>query len=312
MKSAKSLKGSLILLIAAAIWGFAFVAQDVAAEIIEPFTLNGVRFLIGSAALMPVIFVMSKKTGRPVLEKTKEDRKVLIKAGVLCGVFLCIAANIQQFGIAIYPPEAASSGRSGFITALYVVLVPITGVFLKKKIGLNVWISVALATVGMYLLCFANGISGIYLGDIIVFCCAIGFTFQIMCIDKYGSMVDGVKLSCIEFFISGVLSLVLMFIFEDSEISAILSAWKQLIFLGVFSSGVAYTFQIIGQQILENPTIASIIMSLESVFAAIGGVLLLSQTMAPREVVGCVIMFGAIVLSQLPAKSKAGNTSTNS
>lgn len=312
MKSAKSLKGSLILLIAAAIWGFAFVAQDVAAEIIEPFTLNGVRFLIGTVALMPVILVMSKKTGRPILEKTKEYRKVLVKAGVLCGVFLCIAANIQQFGIAIYPPEAASSGRSGFITALYVVLVPITGIFLKKKIGLNVWISVALATVGMYLLCFANGISGIYLGDVIVLCCAIGFTFQILCIDKYGGMVDGVKLSCIEFFISGVLSLVLMFIFETPEISAILSAWKQLIFLGVFSSGVAYTFQIIGQQTLENPTIASIIMSLESVFAAIGGVLLLNQTMAPREVAGCVIMFGAIVLSQLPAKSKAANTPTNS
>lgn len=305
MKSAKNLKGSIILLIAAMIWGFAFVAQDVAAEIIEPFTLNGVRFIIGSVALLPVILVMSKKTGRPLLEKTKEDRKVLIKAGVLCGVFLCIAANIQQFGIAIYPPEAASSGRSGFITALYVVLVPIFGIFLKKKIGLNVWVSVALATVGMYLLCFAEGISGIYLGDIIVLCCAFGFTLQIMCIDKYGSLVDGVKLSCIEFFISGVLSLVLMFIFETPEIAGILSAWKQLIFLGVFSSGVAYTFQIIGQQNMENPTVASIIMSLESVFAAIGGVLLLNESMTVREIFGCVIMFSAIILSQLPAKPKA-------
>ena len=304
MKSAKSLKGSLILLIAAAIWGFAFVAQDVAAEIIEPFTLNGVRFLIGSFALMPVILVMSKKTGRPVLEETKKDRKVLIKAGVLCGVFLCIAANIQQFGIAIYPADAASSGRSGFITALYVVIVPITGIFLKKKIGLNVWISVVLATAGMYLLCFANGMSGIYLGDVIVLCCAIGFTFQILCIDKYGDRVDGVKLSCIEFFVSGVLSLILMALFETPELTAILSAWKQLIFLGIFSSGIAYTFQIIGQQILQNPTVASIIMSLESVFAAVGGVILLNESMSKREVSGCIIMFAAIVLSQLPGQKE--------
>lgn len=303
MKSAKSIKGSLILLIAAMIWGFAFVAQDVAAEIIEPFTLNGVRFIIGSLALVPVILVMSKKTGRPVLEKTKEDRKVLLKAGILCGVFLCIAANIQQFGIAIYPPEAASSGRSGFITALYVVMVPIFGVFLKKKIGINVWISVALATVGMYLLCFSNGAGGVYLGDIIVLCCAVGFTFQIMSIDKYGDRVDGVKLSCIQFFVCGILSLILMLIFETPEISGILSTWKQIIFLGVFSSGVAYTFQIIGQQSLKNPTVASIIMSLESVFAAIGGVLLLQQTMSLKEIIGCVIMFAAIILSQLPTKA---------
>lgn len=305
MKSAKNLKGSIVLLIAAMIWGFAFVAQDVAAELIEPFTLNGVRFLIGSVSLLPVILVMSKKTGKPVLEKTAEDRKVLLRAGILCGVFLCIAANIQQFGIAIYPPEAASSGRSGFITALYVVLVPIFGIFLKKKIGLNVWISVALATVGMYLLCFAEGISGIYLGDIIVLCCAFGFTLQIMCIDKYGNLVDGVKLSCIEFLISGVLSLLLMAIFENPELANILSAWKQLIFLGVFSSGIAYTFQIIGQQNMENPTVASIIMSLESVFAAIGGVLLLNESMTIREIIGCIIMFGAIILSQLQSKNRA-------
>lgn len=305
MKSVNSLKGSIILLIAAMIWGFAFVAQDVAAQLIEPFTLNGVRFLIGSASLLPVILIMSKKTGRPILEKTPEDRKVLVKAGVLCGVFLCIAANIQQFGIAIYPPEAASSGRSGFITALYVILVPIFGIFLKKKIGLNVWVSVACATIGMYLLCFAEGLNGVYLGDIIVLCCAVGFTFQIMSIDKYGSRVDGVKLSAIEFFVSGVLSLILMVIFENPEISNILAAWKQLIFLGVFSSGVAYTFQIIGQQNMENPTVASIIMSLESVFAAIGGVLLLNESMTAREVIGCIIMFAAIILSQLPAKRRA-------
>lgn len=304
MKTAKNFKGSIVLLIAAMIWGFAFVAQDVAAEIIEPFTLNGVRFLIGSASLLPVILVMSKKTGRPILEKTAADRKVLIKAGLLCGVFLCIAANIQQFGIAIYPPEAASSGRSGFITALYVVMVPIFGIFLKKKIGLNVWVSVALATVGMYLLCFAEGISGIYLGDIIVLCCAFGFTLQIMCIDKYGSLVDGVKLSCIEFFVSGVLSLILMAIFENPELENLLATWKQLIFLGVFSSGIAYTFQIIGQQNMENPTIASIIMSLESVFAAVGGVLLLNESMTTREIIGCIIMFAAIILSQLPSKSR--------
>lgn len=302
MKTVKSLKGSVMLLSAALIWGVAFVAQDVAAQWVEPFTMNGIRFIIGAIALVPAIIFMSSKTGRPVFEENKEDRCALIKASVLCGVFLCIAANIQQFGIALYPDEAAASGRSGFITALYVILVPVFSVFMKKKIGINVWIGVVMATLGMYFLCFSNGLGGIYLGDVIVLSCAIGFALQIMCIDKYAGRVDGMKLSCLEFFVSGSLSLILMFIFEEPKFQLILSATKQLVFLGVFSSGIAYTLQILGQQNLKNPTLSSIIMSLESVFAVIGGVLILDQKMSEREIIGCIIMLVAIIFSQIPVK----------
>lgn len=300
----KNIKGNLLLILAAMIWGIAFVAQDKAALLVEPFTLNGTRSLIGSAALTPVILFLSAKGGKPVLEKDPKRRADLLKAGILCGVFLCVAVNFQQFGIALYPAEAAASGRSGFITALYVILVPLCGLFLRKKVGLFTWLGVLLATAGMYLLCFSAGAGGVYLGDMVVLCCAFAFCFQILAIDHFADRVDGVKLSALQFFVCGILSLVLMFIFEDPSLHNLLAAIWYVLYLGVFSSGVAYTLQIIGQQYSENPTVASVLMSLESVFAAIGGAILLGERFTTRELMGCIIMFAAIILAQLPQRKK--------
>lgn len=296
----KNLKGNLLLVLAALIWGVSFVMQDKAAELLPAFTINGVRSLIGTAALLPLIIFRSKKSGAPIFEKTPKQRKDLILAGILCGAALCIATNFQQFGIALYPAEAAASGRSGFITALYVVLVPVFGLFMKKRASFTVWIGVALAALGMFLLCLSGGVSNIYTGDIIVLFCAFAFTAQIICIDSFGEKVDGVKLSALQFLVCGVLSLVLMFIFESPALSDLLKAAPYILYLGIMSCGVAYTLQIVGQQYSKNPTVASILMSLESVFAALSGTLISGEVLSVREVVGCAVMFAAIVFSQLP------------
>lgn len=297
----KNLKGNLLLVLAALVWGVSFVMQDMAAEYLTPFAVNGIRSLIGSAVLFPVVFVISKKSGRPLLEKTKPARRDMIICAVLCGVFLTIATNFQQFGIAMYPPEAAASGRTGFITALYVVLVPVVSfIFFKKKSGFTLWIGVVLAVIGMFFLCFGGGFGAVYLGDLVVLCCAVAFTMQILVIDKFADRVDGVKLSMLQFFVCGVLSLMLAFIFEEMTIDAILKSAPYILYLGVMSCGVGYTLQIIGQQNSQNPTVASILMSLESVFAALSGAIITGERMLTREILGCFIMFAAIVFSQLP------------
>ena len=303
MKSRKFLS-NIALITAALVWGFAFVSQEQAAKYVGTFTVNALRSFVAVIALLPLIFFMSKKSGVPVLCNTKSDLKLTLKAGVLCGVLLCIASNIQQFGISLYPEDAAISARSGFITALYVIFVPILGLFFKKKVGLNVWLSVFVAILGLYLLCGSSGITGIYLGDLIVLCCAVSFSFQILCIDHFIDRVDGVKLATIQFFTCGVLSLILMLIFENPPIEDILSASKYILYLGIMSSGVGYTLQIIGQKYSENPTVASIIMSLESVFAALGGWLIMKKALSPLEILGCAIVFLAIVLAQVEFKKK--------
>lgn len=300
----RKLLSNIALLTAALVWGFAFVSQEQAAKYVDTFTVNALRSFVAVIALIPLILFTSKKSGRPVLEKTKADRKLLVTAGVLCGTFLCISSNIQQFGISLYPETAAISARSGFITALYVIFVPILGIFFKKKVGLNVWISVLVAIAGLYLLCGSSGITGIYLGDIVVLCCAISFSFQILCIDHFIDRVDGVKLATIQFFTCGVLSLVLMLIFERPPIEDIISASKYILYLGLVSSGVGYTLQIIGQKYSDNPTVASIIMSLESVFAALGGWMIMKKALSPIELIGCAVVFFAIVLAQIELKPK--------
>ena len=299
----KNLKGNLLLILAAFIWGISFVMQDLAAVYLSPFTINGVRSIIGFFALSVLIVFMSKKTGRPIFEKTKKERVDLIVSGVLCGVFLCIATNFQQFGIESYPASAAASGRTGFITALYVIIVPIMQVFFKKRVSLNAWVAVLFATAGMFLLCF-SGSGGIYKGDVIVLCCAFAFSMQIICIDRYADRVDGVKLSAIQFLVCGILSLILMFIFEKPYIPNLISALPYVLYLGILSCGVAYTLQIIGQQYSKNPTVASILMSFESVFAALAGVVIVGERFSVRETIGCLVMFAAIILSLLPSKSK--------
>lgn len=296
----RNLKGSLILLSAAVIWGLAFVAQDEAAKYIEPFTVNAMRSYIGGFALIIVSAVMSKIKKRPLLPKTPADRKRLAFTGVVCGILLCIAVNFQQFGIAAYPAHTAASARSGFLTAMYILFVPLFGIFLKKRPGITVFIAVIIAVLGLYLLCFSNGIGAVYGGDLIVLICAVAFTFHILCVDTLGQKVDGVKLSCIQFFVCAILSTVLMLCFEEPTAGDILKAGMPLLFLGVMSSGVAYTLQIIGQQQCENPTVASIVMSFESVFAALGGALF-GDVLSKKEMLGCAVMFAAIIISQLPS-----------
>lgn len=303
MKSRKFLS-NIALITAALVWGFAFVSQEQAAKYVGTFTVNALRSFVAVIALLPLIVFMSKKSGVPVLCNTKSDLKLTLKAGVLCGVLLCIASNIQQFGISLYPDDAAISARSGFITALYVVLVPIFGLFFKKKVAFTVWVGAFVATIGLYLLCGSNGLSGIYLGDVIVFLCAVSFSFQILCVDHFIDRVDGVKLACIEFFVCGTLSLILMLVFERPDILSIVNSFKYILYLGLVSSGVGYTLQIIGQKYSDNPTVASILMSLESVFAALGGWLIMHKSLSIVELIGCLVMFVAIILAQLPVKQK--------
>ncbi len=298
----RKLISNIALIVAAMVWGIAFVSQEQAAKFVDTFTVNATRSLVASVALIPLILFTSKKSGQPVFEKTKEDRKLLVKAGVLCGTFLCLSSSLQQFGISIYPADAAVSARSGFITALYVIFVPIVGLLFKRRVSISVWISVVVATIGLYLLCGSNGLSGIYLGDVLILSCAISFSLQILCVDHFIDKVDGIKLSAIQFFVCGVLSFILMLIFEDPTMENILLASRYILYLGIVSSGVGYTLQIIGQKYSDNPTVASILMSLESVFAALGGWLLMNKALSVIEIIGCVIMFFAIVLAQIPFK----------
>ena len=303
MNSKSQLKGSLMLLLAAFIWGSTFVAQDKAAT--EPFTFIASRNLIGALVLVPVIAVIdvfSKKKG--ILPK---DFKVLsyskkeVIGGIFCGIILFIAASLQQYGIFLYPKDGAAAGKSGFITALYIVLVPIAGLFLKKKAGINIWISVAIATVGMYLLCVKSGFS-VHYADLILFLCAIGFTAHILVIDRFSPFVNGVKLSALQFLVSSILGTIFMFIFESPSIGGIINDIVPILYAGLLSSGVAYTLQIVAQK-NTNPTVASVIMSLESVFAVLSGAVF-GEIMSGREIVGCVLMFAAVILAQINFKGK--------
>lgn len=294
-----NIKGSLILITAALIWGLAFVAQSGAAALVPPFTFNALRSFIGAAALYIFYIFTNAKQKAPFFPAEKRERKSHILGGLICGICLAISINFQQFGIAFYPKGVASEARAGFITALYVILVPIFSLFSKKKIHPAVWLGVVIAVIGIYMLCFSGGISGIYLADLLVFLCAISFTTHIMAVDKFVSLTGGVKLSIMQFVIAGAISLLLGVIFEFShlQISSIISAAPQILYLGIMSSGVAYTLQIVGQKYAE-PAVASISMSLESVFAALGGWLISGNSLSGREILGCSLVFTAIIAAQ--------------
>lgn len=288
------MRNSLLLLMTAFIWGAAFVAQSVGGEAVGCFTFNGVRSLIGALVLLPVIWLMDAKK-KEELEQ-KEDQKTLITGGICCGVMLCIASNFQQFGISF-----TTVGKAGFITAMYILIVPILGLFMKKKPGLQVWLGVVLAVMGLYLLCMTSESFSLSKGDFLVLICAGFFSLHILIIDYFSPKVDGVRMSCIQFLVCGILSMVMAFIFETPEVSVILSGWLPILYAGVLSCGVAYTLQIVGQKNMD-PTVASLILSLESVFSVLAGWLILNQTLSLRELSGCVLMFLAIILAQLPQK----------
>lgn len=296
------LRNSLLLLLTATIWGTAFVAQSVGMEYVGPLTYVCTRSIIGSIVLLPVIAVL-RRVGPPRASVTSEERrkgrKTLLLGGACCGTVLCIASTTQQITL-LY----TSVGKAGFMTACYILVVPVLGLLFGRRCGLKHWCSVAIALVGLYFLCMAGGSFGFDTGTLLGLGCALLFSMHILVIDHFSPMVDGVQMSCIQFAVCAVISGVAMLIFEQPTMANILAAWKAIMYAGVMSSGVAYTLQIVGQKGM-NPTIASLIMSLESVISVIAGWLILGQALTAREIFGCVLMFGAIVLAQLPEKRRA-------
>ena len=295
----KNLKGSLILCFAALLWGLAFVAQTNASAV-PSFLINCLRSYISVPFLYLVYRIVKRKNPEPVFPKSKSERKTVITGAIVCGIFLAISVNFQQFGIAFYPDGAAVEAHSGFITALYVIIVPIFSLFLKRKISPLVWVSVVIALVGFYLLCFKSGLDGFYFADLLVFVCAICFSLHILAVDKFVGAIGGIRLSMLQFLVCGTVSGILSLIFETQNYNGqiLLSAMPYILYLGIMSSGVAYTLQIIGQKYAE-PAFASLSMSLESVFAAIGGALA-GNLLSGRELIGCTVVFAAIILAQIP------------
>lgn len=297
----KQLRANLLLLLTAMIWGAAFVAQSVAMDNIGPFTFLCSRSILGGLILLPVIRFMDsrrKKTGAES-ETSSWRSKTLLMGGVLCGAVLFIASILQQMGI-----QYTTAGKAGFITAMYMVLVPIAGLFLHKRVSPRIFAAVVVALIGMYLLClYGTGLGSINRGDLLEMACAVGFTFHILVIDHFSSRVDGVRMSCIQFFVCAALSFVFMLIFEEPTWDSILSAALPICYAGLLSSGAGYTLQIVAQKDTD-PTIASLLMSLESVFSLIFGWVLLHEAMNAVELVGCGLMFVAIIWVQLPEKQK--------
>ncbi len=298
--NSKQIKSSLLLLLASVVWGTAFVAQSVAGESVGTYTFNGIRFIIGGMCLLP--FVLKQGTSIRTAPKNK------LIGGVICGTALFLASTFQQAGIAM----GANAGEAGFLTACYIVLVPILGIFLGKKCSRLAMLAVGVALIGLYLLCFAsfpsNGLFAMPIADLMLLGCALLFSVQILSVDHYAPVMSPVTLACVQFFVSGALSIVCAVIFELMPDPAAWThslsgfyAWIPILYTGIFSSAVGYTLQAVGQRNL-NPTLASLIMSMESVFSTLFGWILLHQTMTARESAGCLLIFSAIILAQIPYK----------
>lgn len=292
-------KNNGMLVLTALIWGSAFVAQSVGMDYIGPFTFNSIRCFLGGIVLLPVIWIMdNNRKKQPSTEQSKGvvgSRRTLLIGGICCGLALTVGSSLQQVGL-----QYTSAGKAGFITALYILIVPILGIFLKKKVRLQTCIGVGIAIIGMYFLCIKEGFSISY-GDFLILICALVFSAHILIIDYFSPKVDGVKLSCIQFFVSGIVCAVPMVVSEKPSLHAILAGYLPLLYAGVLSCGVAYTLQIVAQK-NTDPTVASLILSLESVFAAITGWIIIHETLSPKEIFGCVLVFAAIILAQLPEK----------
>ncbi|MEG1010255.1 MAG: DMT family transporter [Ruthenibacterium sp.] len=297
----KQARSNLLLLLTALIWGCAFVAQSAGMDYVGPFTFNSARSFIGAIFLLPCIALIDKMNGRkPSLwgvAATRQQRKMLLLGGVAVGCVLTVASGVQQIGI-----MDTTVGKAGFITALYIIIVPLLGLFAGRQPGIRVWVGVGLAVFGMYLLCMTQGLS-IGKGDFYVFLSAVGFALHILIIDYFSGRVDGVRMACMQFFVCGLLSAVPALLFERPSVAALFSAWAPLLYAGVLSCGVGYTLQIVAQKHTE-PTIASLLMSLESVFAVLAGWVVLHETLTLREGLGCALVFAAIILAQLPQHKK--------
>lgn len=297
--------GSGMLLLTAVIWGVAFVAQSVGMDYVEPFTFNFARYFIGGIVLLPFLALGKPKwkdeqekagqenDGATLQGQTNKKRiKKSVLAGLVCGILLFVASMLQQFGI-LYTDVV---GKAGFITALYIILVPVLGVFLQKKTKPLIWVCVGISVVGLYLLCVSEGYR-LELADVLLLGCALFFAFHIVFIDFISSGTNGVLISCVQFFTAGICCMIAMFIMETPSISGMLKAYIPILYTGVLSCGIAYTFQILGQRYVE-PTKASLILCLESVVSVLAGWLLLQQKLSLRELIGCVIMFVAIIMAQ--------------
>ncbi len=291
----KELRGTIALLIAACVWGIAFVAQSVGAQKVGPFTFLCLRSFLGGIVLLPLIALRSTKKEQ---NNTVKGGHTLWMGGLLCGFCLFIASYFQQAGIAY-----TSVGNAGFITALYILMVPVLGLFFGKKVQGRLWLCIGLAVVALYLLTIKEGLR-ISAGDSLVMLCALVFSGHILLVDRFSPHVDGVKLACIQFFVVALLSLLPMLLLERPLLSDVKDAWLSIAYAGVMSSGVGYTLQIIGQK-YTRPAVASLVMSLESVFAVLAGVVVLGQIPSVKEGIGCALMFAAIILAQVPEKRKA-------
>ena len=294
---AKEWKSSLMLLLTAAIWGVAFVAQSVGMDYIGPFTFNAIRSLVGGLVLIPCIWLLNRKKPAAQEDTPAQSGRTLFIGGICCGVALAVASSLQQMGI-----QYTSVGKAGFITALYIVIVPLLGLLFKRRVSGLIWVAVVIAVGGMYLLCITEGFS-FGKGDLLVMASAFCFSAHILIIDYFSPKADGVKMSCIQFLVCGLLCAVPMLIMERPSLPQILAAWMPLIYAGVFSCGVGYTLQIVGQRHID-PTIASLILSLESVISVLAGWVILGQKLTVRELIGCVLVFCAIILAQLPQKEE--------
>ena len=287
------MKNNILLVLTALIWGCAFVAQSVGMDYVGPFTFNMARFLIGAIVLLPVIWFMDRqwKTGA----EKGAGQKTLIIGGICCGIALAVASTLQQWGILF-----TTVGKAGFITAMYIVIVPLLGIFIGKKVRPLIIGCVAIAVVGFYFLCMTESLR-LGLGDFLVLLCAIAFSIHILVIDHFSPKVDGVKMSAIQFLTAAIISAVPTLLWEQPVFTEILQAWQPVLYAGIMSCGVAYTLQIIAQK-NADPTVASLLLSLESVFSVLAGWVLLGQGLSIKEMFGCVLIFCAIILAQLPEK----------
>lgn len=302
----KTFKSDICLLGAAIVWGFAFVAQRDSMDTIGPFLYSAIRMFLGSAALVPVFLITERiKNSRikasPDEIAKKESKKALIKGGIAAGIVIFFAANMQQVGLV-----STDAGKTAFITALYILLVPIMSIFMKHKTNINNWIGAVIGAAGLYFLCVTAQFT-IAPGDIIVFIGAFGWAAHILIVDHFAPKVNAAKLTCLQFLVAGFISLIVSFIVEDNTFAAAVACAPSLLYTGIMSCGVGFTLQVVGQK-NANPTTASILLSMESVFGALAGFVFLNETMTGRELAGCILMLAAVIIAQLPAGKRGGKT----
>lgn len=296
----RKIRGNLMLLLTAFIWGLAFVAQISGAKEIGAFTFNFSRNIVAGFSLLVLIWLWPYIMKKPKEKESQAINKSTIIGGVICGITLTIAMSFQQLGLS--GARATTAGKGGFITALYIVIVPLAGIFIGKKVKLKTWLCVLLATIGLYLLSIEEGFS-IQIGDLLVLISAFFYALHILVIDNFSPKSNGVKLSMIQFFVAAIISGIIMIMIEEVSFGSILNSIIPILYAGMFSSGIGYTLQIVAQKDTD-PTMASLILSLESVFAVLAGVVILGERLSLRETIGCIIMFLAIVLAQIPSRPR--------